>query len=305
MTAFDYWIFGLRVRSMMELPELIPAMGGANPDVQIDFGSVEEPAGSKPGLSEADGALVLVVPGVARYRIQDGRSITVDADADVPERNLRLFLLGSAFGALLHQRGLLPLHANAIEIDGKAVAFMGASGEGKSTLAAWFHDRGHRVIADDVCVVRLTAEGKAYAAPGQQRLRLWKEALEASGRDSASYDRSFAGREDIEKFDVPLESARRRPDDCELAGVYVLETADRFSIEQLSGLQAAEALFSHTYRGRYINDARSQRQHWQSAMTLVQYIPIFRIDRPRGLELLDEHGRLILDHVAAALGADP
>jgi len=40
-------------------------------------------------------------------------------------------------------------------------------------------------------------------------------------------------------------------------------------------------------------------------MTLVQYIPIFRIDRPRGLELLDEHGRLILDHVAAALGADP
>jgi hypothetical protein len=255
-------------------------------------------------LFDADGALILVVPRVARYRIQDGRSITVDADAAVPERNLRLFLLGSAFGALLHQRGLLPLHANAIEIGKKAVAFMGASGEGKSTLAAWFHDRGHRVIADDVCVVKLTAEGKAFAAPGQQRLRLWKEALEASGRDSSSYDRSFAGREDIEKFDVPLEPARHRPDDCELAGVYVLETANHFSIEQLSGLQAAEALFSHTYRGRYINDAGSQRQHWQSAMSLVQYIPIFRIDRPRGLDLLDEHGVLILDHVAAAFGAE-
>jgi len=299
-----YYVFGLRVRSTLPLPELISAADTDLPDVTISCGPVPEANGAQPGLSVVDGALVLVIVGIAKFRIESGERITVEPEPGVPDRNVRLYLLGSAFGALLHQRGLLPLHANAIEIGSKAVAFMGSSGEGKSTLAAWFHDRGYRVVADDVCVVRLAPDCRAYASPGQQRLRLWREALEASGRDPSTYARSFVGREDIDKFDVPFELQRRRAEDCELAGIYVLVTADRFSIEQLGGLQAAEALFSHTYRGRYIHDAGSQQQHWQSAVTLVRYIPIFRIDRPRDLSLLDEQGRLILDHVATAFEAE-
>src|SRR5687767_37791 len=118
------------------------------PDVTISIGAVG-PVSGPPGVDLQDDALVLRIPEVASYRI-DATSILVSPAPAVPEQNLRLYLLGSAFGALLHQRGLLPLHANAVEIDGKAVAFMGASGEGKSTLAAWFHDRGFNIIADDV-----------------------------------------------------------------------------------------------------------------------------------------------------------
>ena len=79
--------------------------------------------------------------------------IVAEPRQGVPDSNVRLFLLGSAMGALLHQRGLLPLHTNAVEVGGRAFAFMGKSGAGKSTLAAWFHDRGFRIVADDVCVV--------------------------------------------------------------------------------------------------------------------------------------------------------
>ena len=128
----------------------------------------------------------------------------------MPERNVRLFLLGSAFGVLLHQRGLLPLHANAIEIDGRAVAFMGPSGAGKSTLAAWFHDRAFRVIADNVCAISRNSEGRRQAAPGLPRLRLWAEALELMGRSSHALNRSFVD-DDDEKFDVPMDPASRSP----------------------------------------------------------------------------------------------
>ena len=48
-------------------------------------------------------------PKVGRYRIEAGNRITVESEPGVPERNVRLFLLGSAFGVLLHQRGLLPV----------------------------------------------------------------------------------------------------------------------------------------------------------------------------------------------------
>jgi hypothetical protein len=299
----EYWVFGLRVRSDLKLPELIPVEGDSEPDVRVELGAITE-QGSGDGLVALNGALLLTVAEVGRFLIQDGARIVVDADADVDEQNIRLFLLGSAFGALLHQRGLLPLHANAIEIGGKTFAFMGASGSGKSTLAAWFHDRDHRVIADDVCVVRSTADRRAYVSPGQQRLRLWKEALEATGRDSRDYRRSFSGRKGIDKFDLPFEPKKPGAEDCELAGIYVLSNTDRFSIERLEGLPAAEAVFSHTYRGQFLRETRSHKLHWERAIALVQRVPIFRIDRQRDLSLLERDGLKILDHAATILAGN-
>jgi hypothetical protein len=143
--ASDYEVFGLKIRSEIPLPELQPMENPNDPDVTIRRSPV---AAWRNGLEKWDDALVLAVPEVGRYRIEGGDEILVDQDRGAPDRNLRLFLLGSAFGALLHQRGLLPLHANAVQIDGKAVAFMGASGAGKSTLAAWFYDQGYRIIAE-------------------------------------------------------------------------------------------------------------------------------------------------------------
>ena len=294
--AWHYRAFGLRVKSSIELPELLQSEGDCEPDIHVERGEIPQDSGPD-GLVAIGDALVLSVAQVGRYRIEGGSRIIVDAPFDVPERNVRLFLLGSAFGALLHQRGLLPLHANAVEIGDRAIAFMGESGVGKSTLAAWFHDRGHRIVADDVCVVQFPPGGSPLVAPGTQRLRLWKEALERSGRDSANFARSFDGRDDIEKFDVPFDEARRGQGARILAAIYVLGAAAEFAIEPLAGVRAAEAVFSHTYRGRFVNAAGLQQVHWQAAVRLVQCVPIFAIRRPRDLSLLDVQGDRIITHV--------
>ena len=55
---------------------------------------------------------------------------------DLYESDVRVFLLGSCIGALLHQRGILVLHAGAIHTDKGAVLFTGPWGIGKSTLLA-------------------------------------------------------------------------------------------------------------------------------------------------------------------------
>ena len=64
--------------------------------------------------------------------------------------DIRVFLLGSCLGALLHQRGVLALHASAIETDQGAVLFMGDSGMGKSTTLQAFIKRGYKMLADDI-----------------------------------------------------------------------------------------------------------------------------------------------------------
>ena len=298
MSFSDYSVFGLRVRSEIPLPELFEAATG-EADVTITRGPVGAPAEIAGGLHSIADDLLFVEPEIGRYRIAAGREIIVEARPGVPERNIRLFLLGSAFGALLHQRGLLPLHANAVEIAGKAIAFMGPSGEGKSTLAAAFHDRGHRILADDVCVIDLDGGPQPLVRPGLPRLRLWKDSIEQSGRDATHYDRSYAGDETFEKYDVPLAPSSSVTAPIELAAIYLLARDAKFEIAPLTGLPAAEAVFANTYRGAFVSTAKREHGHWTACVRLVRSVPVYRFSRPRDLDALGEQCAKIADHLAA------
>lgn len=297
----DYQLFGLRVRSEIPLPELFPAVGEGLPDVTIRHSSLPATE-SRPGLHTEEDALVLTVPDVGRYRIRSGSEILVDPHADAPDTNIRLFLLGSAFGALLHQRRMLPLHANAVEIGGQAVAFMGESGAGKSTLAAWFHDRGFRVIADDVCVVGVNEAGKPYAAPGLPRLRLWAETLTLMGRESGNYPRSYAGDEQYDKFDVALGPEGAVQSTTPLAAICILERGAESSIDQLGGIESAQAVFANTYRGSFVSTAGNLQDHWTSSIDIVRSVPVYRVSRVWDLAKLDAQCRQLLDWIAARVG---
>lgn len=299
--ASHYKVFDLRIRSEIPLPELFQADATADPDVTIRWGSVSTGEVQQPIESDGDG-LVLSISDIARFRIEGGKSILVDPEPGVPERNIRLFLLGSAFGALLHQRGLLPLHSNAIELDGRAIAFMGKAGAGKSTLAAWFHDRGHRILADDVCVVRFLADGRAVTLPGLPRLRLWQEALEATGREAGDYQRSYVGGKEWNKFDVPITRQTAVGEQLPLSAVYLLEQGEPFEIVRLEGLAAAEAIFAHTYRGAYVSAVKGEHSHWSACVTLVRNTPVYRVTRSWGFSEMEEQGRRLLDHAEGICG---
>jgi hypothetical protein len=292
----DYSLFGMRVRSELPLPELFPASGSGEPDVIIRLGAIDEPP--SPGIVEVvEDGLLFAIEEAGRYRVVNGREIVIDPIPGIPDRNVRLYLLGSVFGALLHQRGLLPLHANAVQIDGKAVAFMGESGSGKSTLAAWFHDLGFPIIADDVCVVRFDGGGRALALPGLPRLRLWQEALEATGRDAGDFGRSYVGDDRWNKFDVPISIDTAAASECVLGAVYVLDRGDGFAVRQLHGVEAAEAMFAHTYRGAYVNALKGEQGHWSTVMRLVQHTPVYHLTRGWGLDRMADEGSQLLDHV--------
>lgn len=292
-----YDLFGLLVQSELPLAELFEGTG--EPDVVIRYGAVAATGGEVPGLTaRADGAL-LSIPEVGRYLIRDGREILVDPLPGVSDRNLRLFLLGSAFGAILHQRGLLPLHANAVEMDGRAVAFMGHSGAGKSTMAAWFLDHGSRVLADDVCVVGPGPAGEPIAHPGIPRLRLWREAIEESGRSVADYELAF---DRLDKFNVPTP----RPEaggPLPLSHVYLLERAEPGGdgIRQLQGVAAIDALIANTYRGGYLPLIGAVRRHFEACLDLVRQVPVFSAHRAWGFDRFDPQAAALEAHARAII----
>ena len=290
-----YSIFGFTLASGLALPELRPAAPSTTPDIVIDVGEITD-GEQAPGLHKtADGAL-LNIDKVARYAVQGGTHIMVEPSPGAPPANVRLFLLGSAMGMLIHQRGLLPLHGNAIEIEGRAFVFLGHSGAGKSTLAAWFHDQGYRILSDDVSVVRFDPDGTPMLSAGIPRLRLWREAVEASGRVTDAYHRSYAGDESYDKFDVPVAAAATAEGALPLAAVYALRRGDQFGIERLGPVGSAEVLFANTYRGTYLQQTATNSLHWQACLDVIRRVPLFDFVRPWGIAALGEHAASVAAH---------
>lgn len=89
-------------------------------------------------------------------------------DADVP-----VAFYGTVVAILLAWRGLVPLHASAVEIDDKAVLIAGPSGAGKSTLCHALVQAGARLVSDDLsALARVTGPGVPLLLPGRPEIRL-------------------------------------------------------------------------------------------------------------------------------------
>jgi hypothetical protein len=81
----------------------------------------------------------------------------------------------------LDARGQMVLHASAIAVDGRAVAFVAAPGTGKSSLAAAFEELGRQIVADDCVVVRLEGAPSVTGLSSVIRLRGASAEFFASG----------------------------------------------------------------------------------------------------------------------------
>src|SRR6478735_7211459 len=251
-----YSCFNFSLRSDLPLSELAPAEEvEGTPIVDVRLGRVPEALpGSSPsqfGIQASGDAVLLTVRDTARYLVRGDSEIIVDPARGVSERNLRLFLLGSALGILSHRRGLLPLHANAVVAQGGAYAFSGHSGAGKSTLAAHFARAGFPVLCDDVCAISFADDGIPLAWPGLPRLKLWGDAALAFGHDSASLDRAVEG---LDKYHVPLAEARATRA-VPFRRLYLLartEDGEQPAISRLHGQRAMAVVMEHTYRNNYL-----------------------------------------------------
>src|SRR5262245_5340416 len=150
---FSYRAYGLSVRSELALLELQPHEG--NTDVWIHFGKAKWPV----SLSWSDKAYEFCLAGKDLYLfwqdagvflLRNGQEIVVDSLPDANEATIRL-LLTASLAMVLHQRGILAIHASVVAINNQsAVAFLGEKGWGKSTLAAALHARGHTFLSDDL-----------------------------------------------------------------------------------------------------------------------------------------------------------
>jgi hypothetical protein len=290
--------YGLVIRSAIPLPELASAEGEA--DVEIHSGRVELPpeAESGPGCVYATAEEAYLSFGPAgRFLIRGGREIVADPVPGADERVLRTVILGPALGALLYQRGRLPLHASAVALPGGVAAFVGEKGEGKSTMAAAMYSRGYPLVADDVTALDLDGAGRPTVFPAYPQLRLWPGAAVSLGDDLARLPRLDSlsdkrGRQALREFS-PVPRPLRR--------VYVLCRGEHPEIEHLRPQEALVELVRYTYGRRLLQMVNSPR-HFLKCAGVVNGASVCRLRRPHSFATLSEVVRLVEEDCADGHG---
>lgn len=237
--------------------------------------------------------------GILRAQVSDSpratsHSFTAAAHADPP--TVDKLKRGVVRALLRHLDGELSLHASAVAVDATgdenrsddaAVVFIGASGTGKSTFAAYLGSRGYAVLADDVAHLDRVRSGAAdtfYVQPSEDAHFLLQDACIALGLP-ADQERA--------KTRVP---ARRVGSRTRLAAMFAFEDDTEVRVTRISGFETIERLSPCVARFVF-DDPAVLRGDLERLGALLASVPLYRIGRPRGFEHLAVIEQRMLDVV--------
>ena len=180
-----------------------------------------------------------------------------------------------------HLRGEVALHASGVVLKGRAIAFMGASGSGKSTFAAELCKSQHGALAaDDVAFID-TSNVVVHLEPTEQSHRLLVPG-------TATPKRLFAAPR-VAKGPAPL------------SALVALATSDAGSAPELVALTgaAAFAAVNEAFVRFVTDDAARNVRDFETVAYIVSRVPVLELRRPRDLGELPRVTELVLRFLAS------
>ncbi|MEL6461130.1 MAG: serine kinase [Cyanobacteria bacterium J06621_15] len=296
---YSYIAYGLNFQSELAIPEFIPGQGECDAQIIIKEGSTPDEYLAQEYLSQEWALKVhqreafVYVKNTGIFLIHEGHKIIVVPTKDATEKQIRLYLAGTVMAILLYQREFLVLHASVANINGSAVAFLGESGEGKSSTAAAFYKKGYDILTDDVAPITL-AKGAATITPGFPQIKLCRKTAETLGYDFDSLDAINSPKQKRGYRFKPSSSAP-----LPIGRIYVLYEDTEFKIERLTSKESVIELLRHS---RPITLYHSgDTNHFFQCVTLAKECGVYRLGRPRNLALLPEIVKLVEENLSSQL----
>lgn len=290
---YFYRVYGLNISSDIYLPELQKWKGRV--DINIIRSTVpselNETIFSNEYIKISKNEVLLSIEGIAKYYVKNGDEIIVEPDVHGDNNSVNLYLLGTALGTALLQRGVIPIHGSAMVIDGKCVLFTGNSGAGKSTLSSAFRKKGHTFLADDVSVVTINEKGIVVVQPAYPQQKLWCDSLIEMGDDINKLAKVYV---DENKYVVPTHnefSSLPAP----LQAIFELKADECEGVEmtQLWGVEKLDILLKNIYRVEILRYLGIRAEYLKQCVNIAKDISFFRLVRPKEIFSIEEQIKLV------------
>jgi hypothetical protein len=237
-------------------------------------------------------------PGYAEFLVSsDGRTITAHELQDSNGAALEALLLGPVMSFALLKVGVEQFHATAVVIDGKAAAFIGRSGYGKSTLAATLIRTGFRLLTDDLLVLR-SERGHIWAEAGPKRIKLLPHTAQRTLGEFSMRARSSVI---TPKLLIPVRSINFQSAAVPLKVIYSLNSpaaknSKIVSLRRFSKRRAFVRMLANNYNVVY-GDPKRTNQLFQLSTDVASTVPVKSLSYPRTFTSLS----LVRDAILADL----
>jgi hypothetical protein len=312
VVSYDYALYGLRIRSDIKLTlEDVPVEGAA--DVELFEGKRQQFAeittqvelGHSDWIHHrelTDGSSFLRYEDLFEFVVApSGTQMFYRFLTTVSLESFQTYALGRVFSFALVKMGYEPLHAATVVVDGKAVAFLGASTFGKSSLATCFVASGFPLLTDDT--LRLEQrDGQYVAFPGPPRLRLLPKIarLYLGGTSSGVVMNPREKDARAPKLVFCLSGSQSCAQVVPLGAIYVVtgprnvHRKQRIAIGSLTPLQALMNVVRFTHNDGLTSSDRLTRQ-LDAARRLIDSVTIRSLSYPRILASLEEVKDAVLE----------
>lgn len=283
---YHYLSYGLKIRSDIEFPELMPAMI-QEVDLQIVlgtpphliYGSVNTGNGWQYTINDQE--MLYQDINLGKYYVEKAERIVISPISGLKDINaFRLVILTTMMTVALLQRKRLSLHACAVRKNGLLTLLSGHSGAGKSTTLAGLIQRNYTIFSDDVVVIN--SDLSAHAS--YPMMKLWEDTQEKFS-DPIFNDKSFVIKSGFKKYGIFFHD-HFITDSCQIKQVITLKKCDveQIEIQELHGFSALKSLAESIYRPQLLDSVESKSLAFRIISHLTEQCKVYQIRRPENCD---------------------
>ena len=202
--------------------------------------------------------------------------------------------LAACLGVYEQLQGHIVLHAQVVEWQGGAIAIVGRSGMGKSSMSLAAIAQGARILSDDVGVFSIDSRG-VFAIPGVAAVRTYKDSLIGTGQSwhvrkggcssakvcICAEDNPWAFSNKVREIQAIVSLERSLSNDSPIL------------MDTLSGNEAIVSCLTNMY-GLFIAKNNEQVRMLKMTATMTEAVRVVCLKYPSNWDVLPEAAALIL-----------
>ena len=232
----------------------------------------------------------LDIAGTGWFYARSGNYVALMPDENATASTIDLYLNGSVYGAILHQRKTLPLHGSCFRYQGLGIMLCGESGVGKSSLTTSFCLQGAAFLTDDVTPV-IFQNGKPYIWGISDRIKLWSDSLQQLNQAEDGLERIMPERE---KFYFPMLPNTDTLIPLDLIIILHVYGQPELTIEPLEGVPGFTALRNEIFRREYLQGMPdSETAYLGQLIAIGQAVRVVNVYRPEHLAIEQFRAKLV------------
>lgn len=294
---YNYRVYGLNIRSQIEVDEFLRLEELTNQSVDVKFlyGSMPEHISNLREEGKISyykkSEVWFSVKDVADYYIHYGNTVIVEPCINADKNLINIYLMCSCLGFIMIQREQLAIHGGVVNFAGKGVIFTGDRGAGKSTITTALRGKGYKFLSDDVAAIYF--DEIPYIYSGFPFQKVCNDMMDTLGceRDES---KKIAGEGKV-KYIVPAFKEFYH-NSLPLTAIVKLSVGDvdKVVIEELKGHDKLDVIMKNIYRMeflRYIDGIMPI--YIKKCLEIVKKIDCYKITRPKEGLTVNEQIKLI------------